>query len=218
MRHDPVEPRLIALSDFARFDHCLSELRKLCEESASHTVAVVLRDRELTLRKRHELGRTMRDFTRATGQFLMVADRLDLCLALDADGVHLGCAALLPSSLRNHVSWLSRSWHGVATLPQAELEQLDAVLVSPAFADLKGNSALGSDGLADCLRLLKDRSLARPPKAYALGRVDASNCSIALAQGCFGVASTSGVLTPQPRGELLEQLAIARQERRSLGK
>ena len=52
--------------------------------------AVQLRDKSLSLRERYSLGLKLREFTAARGVKLIINDRVDLALALDADGVHLG--------------------------------------------------------------------------------------------------------------------------------
>jgi len=52
--------------------------------------AVQLRNKGDTPRDRFHLGRRLRGVTREAGALLFVNDRLDLALALDADGVHLG--------------------------------------------------------------------------------------------------------------------------------
>src|SRR5690349_3462243 len=67
----------------------LAALAALPEE-ARRGYAVQLRDPELPVRELLRLGGLLRDATRALGAGLIVNDRLDLALALSADGVHLG--------------------------------------------------------------------------------------------------------------------------------
>lgn len=52
--------------------------------------AVQLRNKGETARDRLQLGRRLRDLTRDSGALLLVNDRLDLALALSADGIHVG--------------------------------------------------------------------------------------------------------------------------------
>ncbi len=52
--------------------------------------SVQLRDKEATGRELLALGRDLRELTRAAGALFFVNDRLDVALALEADGVHLG--------------------------------------------------------------------------------------------------------------------------------
>lgn len=205
-------PRLIALTDIERFPQAVFQLGQLCGEAQARSVAIVLRDRQLSMRERCGYGETLRALTRASDQMLLVADRLDLCLALDADGVHLGSDALLPSQIRSQVSWLSRSIHRIDQIGSSEVELLDGVLVSPAFALLKGRKALESEGLTHWTSKLATPRMERGPAIYALGGISHVNVPSALAAGCVGVACISALMDPHERYALLSALDIVRKE------
>ncbi len=51
---------------------------------------VQLREKDLNLRSRYQLGQKLRKITREQGADLIINDRVDLAMALEADGVHLG--------------------------------------------------------------------------------------------------------------------------------
>ena len=53
-------------------------------------LSVQLRDPELPVRALRRFGEALRQATRAVGARLIVNDRVDLALLLEADGVHLG--------------------------------------------------------------------------------------------------------------------------------
>lgn len=55
---------------------------------------VQLREKDRSARERYAMGQEVRALTREAGVPLVVNDRVDLALALDADGVHLGDADL----------------------------------------------------------------------------------------------------------------------------
>jgi thiamine-phosphate pyrophosphorylase len=57
-------------------------------------VAVQLREKDLSGRELTELARALRAVTAAAGAALYVNDRVDVALAVGADGVHLGGASL----------------------------------------------------------------------------------------------------------------------------
>lgn len=63
-------------------------------------VAVQLREKDLGGRALLELARELRAVTRAAGAALYVNDRIDVALASDADGVHLGGTSLSPADAR----------------------------------------------------------------------------------------------------------------------
>jgi thiamine-phosphate pyrophosphorylase len=52
--------------------------------------AVQLREKDTTARHRYELGTRLREVTAAADVPLIVNDRVDIAMAIDADGVHLG--------------------------------------------------------------------------------------------------------------------------------
>src|SRR5262245_35829946 len=56
---------------------------------AAACLSVQLRDPQLPVRELVRLGRELRAFTRRIGAALVVNDRADLALLLEADGVHL---------------------------------------------------------------------------------------------------------------------------------
>ncbi len=209
--HKPLRPRLIVLTDFAQFPHSMDQLKLLCEDVAPGQLMLVLRDRNLSVRQRLVHGRELRAVTRKWGHSLVVVDRFDLAEALEAEGVHLGTSAVLPSRIRERVRWLSRAAHGTERVSADELVKLDALLVSPAFADLKGRAALGIDGLKASRCLLKRQVRPhRVPELYALGRVDASNAVTPLSLGYQGVACIGAALDPRARPQLIDALEIGR--------
>jgi thiamine-phosphate pyrophosphorylase len=64
---------------------------EIVEAAVNGGVSVVqLREKKLETREFYEQGRTIVDFLRSRGIPLIINDRLDIALALDADGVHLG--------------------------------------------------------------------------------------------------------------------------------
>ena len=67
---------------------------------APHAVAVQLREKDLSGRALGELARALRAETAAAGVRLYVNDRIDVALAVGADGVHLGGEALSAADAR----------------------------------------------------------------------------------------------------------------------
>jgi thiamine-phosphate pyrophosphorylase len=183
-------PKLLAITDVTRCPapELLKRARVLCGEAAPGSVAVLLRDHESSVRERLRLGRALRELTRAAGQELWVADRLDLVLLLQADGAHLGEASVPALEARQLLATgvrISRAWHGVG--PSDELAGVDALLVSPIFEARKGRPALGIAALRDVAREL-DR-IGSSARVYALGGVSASNAPACLAAAAGGVAA-----------------------------
>jgi len=67
-----------------------SSLEVVKEAAAAGVDAVQLREKSLSLRERLSLGKALKKITLKYDIPLIINDRVDLVLALDADGVHLG--------------------------------------------------------------------------------------------------------------------------------
>lgn len=176
-------------------------------------VVVQLRDRERSARERLALGTRLRALTLELGLALVVNDRLDLALALGADGVHLGEGSVRPDEARALlpaealVSVACHEAHRVAAL--AATGAVDLVLLSPVLASPGKGPALGLEALT-AARAALDAALAadvarRPAGSkgskgslvsrvsrislVALGGLDEAHVGPALAAGAHGVAA-----------------------------
>jgi thiamine-phosphate pyrophosphorylase len=157
--------------------------------------AVQLRDPELPTRALLALGAHLREVTRAIGAALVVNDRLDLALALDADGVHLGRRSVTVEDARALLprAWISVACHDVADVARAAREGADAAVLSPIFASPGKGVPLGPAALGAARAAVGEGI-----QLIALGGVDASNAAACFAAGAGAVAAIradlSGVL------------------------
>lgn len=206
-------PRLVAITDLSQLDPVtlLARLRRLAEAARPSTLALLLRDHAASGRQRLGLGRELASIARRSGQALWVADRIDLALLLEADGLHLGEASVDATTARRlwpAERWLSRAWHSLDDArAAAELDGVNALVVSPLLAERKGRPALGLGQLGR----LRDALAAsgRTPALYALGGVSPDNAAACLAAGAVGVAAIGAALGPEPSA-LLNALGIVR--------
>jgi thiamine-phosphate pyrophosphorylase len=156
---------------------------------------VQLRDPQLSGRDLFELGTQLRGRTRAVGARLIVNDRVDLAIALGADGVHLGRTSISIAEARGALetavgaAWVSCSAHSVEDAAAAS--GADAVLLSPVYASPGKDAPLGVDVLSQARRVLPDEV-----KLLALGGVDCARAAVCLNAGADGVASIRADLTP----------------------
>ena len=96
---------------------------------------IQLRDKRASPRAFYEKACRFRDLTRAHGVPLFINDHVDIALAVDADGVHLGqddlplpvARRLLPHQL------LGASTHNLAEALRAEAEGADYVNIGPLY-------------------------------------------------------------------------------------
>jgi thiamine-phosphate pyrophosphorylase len=199
----------MAITDLAvcPLDELETRLAWLLASAEPGSVAVQLRDPELSAADRLALGHRLRRLTRDHEKYLMVNDRLDIAVLVRADGVHLGERSVRPEDARAALlpsAWISRACHDPA---EAAPRDADAVVLSPIVAPRKGRPALGLSALTTARRHAGGAAL------YALGGVDAHSAAQCLAAGAHGVAAIGSALGLVDPGPLLQALGIARCKR-----
>jgi len=209
-------PRLVVISDTERGaqEAWFDELTRLLCGALPGSVVVLLRDRQLPIRERLELGVRLRRVTRAHAQRLLVSDRLDLARLLDADGVHLSEASVRVPDARAFAAATGQTWlisaacHAPEQLSSASA---DALLLSPILAPRKGRPPLGVAGLTRALEARRERATGLGPCwLYALGGVTRHDAAALLAAGADGVALIGDLFVPRAAPELLASLGIER--------
>lgn len=201
----------MAITDIARFgaERTVARAQLLCEAAAPGAVLLQLRDRKLGVRERLRVGAELVAIVRGTGQRLLVNDRLDLALALEADGVHLGEGSVMASDARKLLpvgAFVSRACHSLEQLEPRELGPVDAVVLSPVFAPKKGQPALGEEVLAEAQSRLARFTPA--PQLFLLGGVDA-RVARRFAQSDIALAAIGAVFEGEVGG-LVAALGVGR--------
>ena len=188
----PLDVSLYVITD-ARVARGRDQVALIERAIAGGATAVQLRDKELPARDQLALGRRLRELTRSTKTTLIVNDRVDLALALDADGVHLGQDDLPPSVARALLGHGRLIGVSVGDPEQFELvrsEGADYIGTGPlAATGTKGDAgaAIGTAGIRAV------REITNLPMV-AIGGVNASNAAGALTAGADGIAVISAVL------------------------
>lgn len=158
--------------------------------------------------ERYEQARALRQRCLQHGALFLVNDRLDLALAVDADGVHLGQDDLPVQVARRVLGperLIGRSTHGPDQLRQAIAEGCDYVGVGPVYAtpSKPGRRAVGMDYVATAAR---ESSI----PWFAIGGIDATNLRGVQEAGARRVAvirAITGASDPQgATRDLLQQL------------
>lgn len=208
-------PKLIVISDLGTlsWEALLRRSEVVAGASTPGSVAILLRDHAASAAERLRWGRELQRIASRFEQLFWVADRLDLALLLNADGVHLGEKSVSSAAARRLVGAqpsISRAWHRPQIDPVDQLEQLqdvDALLLSPIIAGRKQRPPLGLSAIS-ALRAALSSQTARPA-IYALGGIDAENAAACVSAGATGVAAIGSALTGDYPA-LLAALAIAR--------
>lgn len=96
-----------------------------------------LRDKELSTKALIEEGKLLRELTHRTQTLFIVNDRVDVALAVQADGIHLGQEDL-PVAIARQIlpanALIGKSTHSLQQALQAEREGVDYIGVGPIFA------------------------------------------------------------------------------------
>jgi len=155
--------------------------------------AVQLREKDLSSRELYDLACRMRELTTRYGAKLLINDRLDIALAADADGVHLGESSIPVSRVRELVGErliIGVSCHGLERALEAQESGADFITFSPIYftpSKAPYGEPLGIDLLAEACRLL------RIP-VFALGGIKRDSVRTVLDHGAGGIALISAIL------------------------
>jgi len=131
-------------------------------------------------------ARALRELCARHGALVLVNDRLDLALAVDADGVHLGQDDLPPAIARSLLGpdrLIGRSTNRIEQLHQAVADGCDYVGVGPVNAT---PTKPGRDPVG--LEYVRQAAAASPIPFFAIGGIDATTLDGALAAGASRVA------------------------------
>jgi thiamine-phosphate pyrophosphorylase len=167
--------------------------------------AVQLREKDLTGCDLFELASELRTITRECGAKLLINDRIDIALAVGADGVHLGKAGIPVAVARRILGsdqLIGYSAHGVAEAQQAECDGADFVTFGPVYAT--PSKAIYGEPLG--LELLSEVAQNLTIPVFALGGVKKTTVQELMAVGARGIALISAVIAAQDPAAETESL------------
>ncbi len=155
--------------------------------------AVQLREKDLPVSELYELAWDLRALTSRYDARLLINDRIDLALAVEADGVHLGRNSLPVTAARRIAPDLiiGYSSHRVAEAAAALAKGADFVTFGPVFPTTSKAAYGDPPGLLELSRLCS--AVGGP--VFALGGVKLENLNQVVASGCYRVAVISAILS-----------------------
>ncbi len=155
---------------------------------------VQLREKDLPARQQFELAVQLRLLTREHNALLLINDRVDIAMAVGADGVHIGAGSLPVAEVRRLLGpelLVGYSAHAVDEAQRAEIDGADFVTFGPVYSTpskLKHGQPVGVALLASAVS-----ALGIP--VFALGGVKKMSIPEVMVTGCHGVAMISEVVT-----------------------
>jgi thiamine-phosphate pyrophosphorylase len=154
---------------------------------------IQLREKYASTRDLVEIGRALRALTRSTGTLLIVNDRIDVAMAIDADGVHVGQDDM-PCDVARRILGPDKII-GVSTATPAEARRALAdganylgVGAIYATASKPDAGAATGPGLISEIRQAVDLPV------VAIGGINIHNAAEAVLYGADGVAVISAVV------------------------
>jgi thiamine-phosphate pyrophosphorylase len=172
---------------------------------------VQVREKEGTARRALEIARALRESTRRHGALLLINDRIDIALSVEADGVHVGQEDLPVAEARRLLG--PEALVGLSITEEAQLGLPDALM-----ADYLGVGAVfptGTKGDATNTGLglvhLAAGELATGAPVVAIGGINAKNAPEAIRAGADSVAVITAITqAPDPGAAAAELLRAAR--------
>ncbi|NJD55434.1 MAG: thiamine phosphate synthase [Nitrospirae bacterium] len=185
--------RLYLITDRKLFSSS-EEMLKAIESALEGGVrAVQLREKDLTSRELLAMAYEVRKQTKRYGAKLFINDRIDIALAVDADGVHLGGNSMPAGAARKASGgtlMIGVSAHSVQEARNAQENGTDFITLGPVYetaSKMQYGEPIGTQVLKEATR---DVSV----PVYAIGGIRTDRIAEVLQQGAYGVALISAIL------------------------
>lgn len=161
--------------------------------------AVQLREKDLSAAELLPLAQELRELTRRYDARLLLNDHIDLALAVQADGVHLGGHSQPTEIVRERIGTellIGVSTHSNAGIISAAKQGADFVTFGPVYA----TPSKASFGPPQGLNALSEACRISPLPVFALGGISASRATEVRQTGASGIALISAIIAnPDPR-------------------
>jgi thiamine-phosphate pyrophosphorylase len=155
--------------------------------------AVQLREKDLSGAELYRLAVEMRRLTSDFDARLIINDRLDIALAVDADGVHIGVGSLPVETARRVLGQnkiIGYSAHGIDEALYAQAGGADFVTFGPVYA----TPSKAAYGAPIGVKKLAETAAALKIPVIALGGISQANITEALSADIQGIAVISAIL------------------------
>ncbi len=178
-------------------------LTDLAANIAGSTTLVQLRDKHGSTRTMVQEARALRAVLEPAGIPLLINDRVDVALAAEADGVHIGQDDMAPEDARlllGRTAIIGLSLSSVKHAQEAPLDLIDYVgigAVYPTGSKDDASAPIGVAGLREIVEVVRARKPRFP--ICGISGINAGNAADVIAAGADGVAVISALsLAPDP--------------------
>jgi len=178
--------------------------------------AIQLREKDLGTRELLKLANRMRELTKRYNAKLFINDRLDIALAVRADGVHLAQNSIPADAVRKAVHaclpdrqasrfLIGVSTHSLKEAVEAEKKGADFITLGPVYrtpSKLKYGAPLGIETLKKTAKKIKI-------PVFAIGGVKINKTSELKKAGAYGVALISEIFRAEDiKGKTKELIKV----------
>jgi thiamine-phosphate pyrophosphorylase len=185
-------------------------LPDLAARIANSATLVQLRDKNGSTRAMVDEARSLRSVLEPKGVPLLINDRVDVALAAEADGVHIGQDDMAPADARLLLGRSAIIGLSIKTVDQAKaapLDQLDYVAIGGVYGTTsKDNTAapIGIAGLRAIVHAIRAREGNYP--VCAIAGINAGNAAEVIGAGADGVAVISALSLARDPGKAAQDL------------
>ena len=156
--------------------------------------AVQLREKDLSTDELLPLAQELRTLTRQHGARLLINDHVDVALAVDADGVHLGGHSQATEVVRSRIGrkmLIGVSTHNSGEIQTACEQGADFVTFGPVYATPSKAVYGAPQGLSALAEACNNSTL----PVFALGGITSARAAAVRAAGAHGIALISAIIT-----------------------
>ncbi len=151
--------------------------------------AIQFREKRMSAREMYKVAKRLREITYDYDALLIINDRVDLAMSVEADGVHVGQSDLPYYAIREFFDgYIGVSAHTVYEAKEAEI-YADYLGVGPVFKTTTKEDArepIGLEGLKEIVKAVKI-------PVVAIGGINAKNAVDVLKTGVAGIAVVSAI-------------------------
>lgn len=180
-------------------------LLNLVEEAISAGIRFIqYREKFSSKREIFEYARALRNLTKKRGATFVINDYLDIAMAVDADGLHIGLGDL-PLKITRRILGSSKiigvSAHNIKEAKDAEEGGADYIGVGPVF-ETKTKLIESPAGAKIIKEIRKEVGI----PIFAIGGINHSNIDMVLKAGADGAAVSSAIMKARDIKESVNEL------------